>query len=158
MREADHISSMKIFCVCSRSRCCLDSVGSLTHGEAAKCTMVLSSLVYGARSVCLLNNDSHEFSISSLGDYHHGELTLAGELRGMNHKLPPEFGEAPFHVGRSRLATHGIPCASPLNPNAQANFASAAAAVSASRDFLRVNLYLLERAHAAEMTRFSHEA
>ena len=32
------------------------------------------------RAVCLLDTDSHELLDAKLGDYHHGELTLASEL------------------------------------------------------------------------------
>lgn len=39
------------------------------------------------RAVCLLDTDSHELLDAKLGDYHHGELTLAAELCGLDHSI-----------------------------------------------------------------------
>lgn len=39
------------------------------------------------RGVCLLDTDSHELLDARLGDYHCGELTLAAELRGVDHSI-----------------------------------------------------------------------
>lgn len=39
------------------------------------------------RAVCLLDTDSHELLDAQLGDYHQGELTLAAELRGLDHSI-----------------------------------------------------------------------
>ena len=39
------------------------------------------------RGVCLLDTDSHELLDAKLGDYHCGELTLAADLRGLDHSI-----------------------------------------------------------------------
>lgn len=39
------------------------------------------------RGVCLLDTDSHELLDARLGDYHCGELTLAADLRGLDHSI-----------------------------------------------------------------------
>ena len=40
-----------------------------------------------ARAVYLLDTDSHELLDASLGKYHQGELTLADNLRGIDHSI-----------------------------------------------------------------------
>lgn len=39
------------------------------------------------RAVCLLDTDSHELLDAKLGDYNCGELTLAADLRGLDHSI-----------------------------------------------------------------------
>ncbi len=39
------------------------------------------------RAVCLLDTDSHELLDAQLGTYHHGELTLAAGLRGLDDSI-----------------------------------------------------------------------
>jgi hypothetical protein len=39
------------------------------------------------RGVCLLDTDSHELLDAKLGGYHDGELTLAADLRGLDHSI-----------------------------------------------------------------------
>lgn len=39
------------------------------------------------RGVCLLDTDSHELLDAKLGNYHDGELTLAADLRGLDHSI-----------------------------------------------------------------------
>lgn len=39
------------------------------------------------RAVCLLDTDSHELLDAQLGDYNHGELTLAAGLRGLDDSI-----------------------------------------------------------------------
>ena len=39
------------------------------------------------RGVCLIDTDSHELLDAKLGDYHCGELTLAADLRGLDHSI-----------------------------------------------------------------------
>lgn len=39
------------------------------------------------RGVCLHDTDSHELLNAKLGGYHKGELTLAADLRGLNHSI-----------------------------------------------------------------------
>lgn len=39
------------------------------------------------RGVCLLDTDSHELLDARLGDYRSGELTLAADLRGLDHSI-----------------------------------------------------------------------
>lgn len=39
------------------------------------------------RGVCLLDTDSHELLDAKLGNYHCGELTLAADLRGLDHSI-----------------------------------------------------------------------
>jgi hypothetical protein len=39
------------------------------------------------RAVCLLDTDSHELLDAQLGDYGHGELTLAAGLQGLDHSI-----------------------------------------------------------------------
>jgi len=39
------------------------------------------------RGVCLLDTDSHELLDAKLGEYHCGELTLAADLRGLDHSI-----------------------------------------------------------------------
>lgn len=39
------------------------------------------------RGVCLHDTDSHELLNAKLGGYHKGEMTLAADLRGLNHSI-----------------------------------------------------------------------
>lgn len=39
------------------------------------------------RGVCLIDTDSHELLDAKLGNYHCGELTLAADLRGLDHSI-----------------------------------------------------------------------